>query len=128
MKTGQGNVSAHKPFISQSPILRICSIFLHYRPGVSPQCVQLQCHFHPTLCSYLWCHWKMTKLEPRQNFLFHTPQAENCPLFTPLALLHSAAARLQCMRVHSLRSMPDLVNSFLRCICICAVYSECVKE
>lgn len=24
----------------------------------------------------------MTKLEPQQNFLFHTPQAENCPLFT----------------------------------------------
>lgn len=38
MKTGQGNVSAHKPFISQSPTLRICSIFLHYRPDVSPVC------------------------------------------------------------------------------------------
>lgn len=59
-----------------------------------PQCVQLRCHFHPTLCSYLWCHWKMTKLEPQQNFLFHTPQAENCPLFTLLALFHPAVARL----------------------------------
>lgn len=38
MKTDQGNVSAHKPFISQSPIHRICSIFLHYRPDVTPVC------------------------------------------------------------------------------------------
>lgn len=37
-KTGHGNASAHKPFISQFPILRICSIFLHYRPDVSPVC------------------------------------------------------------------------------------------
>lgn len=59
-----------------------------------PQCVQLRCHFHPTRCSYLWCHWKMTKLEPRQNFLFHTPQAENCPLFLLLPLFHPAVARL----------------------------------
>lgn len=36
MKTGQGNVSAHKPFISQSPTLPICSISLHYRPDVFP--------------------------------------------------------------------------------------------
>lgn len=38
MKTSQGNVSAHKPFISQFPILRICSIFLHYRPDVRRAC------------------------------------------------------------------------------------------
>lgn len=84
-----------------------------------PQCVQLWCHFHLTRCSYLWCHWKMTKLEPQQNFLFHTPQAENCPLFLLLALFYPFIARPQ--HVHSLRSMPDLSILFTA---VCTFYSE----
>lgn len=110
---------------------RICSQAIHFpiphpsyllnlpllQTRCVPQCVQLLCHFHPTFCSYLWCHWKMTKLGPQQNFLFRTPQAENCPPFTLLALFHPAVAKLYYMRVHSRRSVPDLVNSFL-----CAVY------
>lgn len=97
----------------QSPILRICSIFLYYRPDVFPSVCSTGVISIRHFALSFGATGKMTKLEPQQNFLFHTPQAENCPLFTLLAPFHPVVAGLQYMLIHLLRSMPDRVTSFL---------------
>lgn len=53
-----------------------------YRPDL----LHLQCHF-PLFYIYiffcLFCfRFRTMKVKPQQNFLFHTPPAEKCPLFT----------------------------------------------
>lgn len=49
------------------------------------------------------------------------------PFFPRPAVFHPTVARLHYTRVHSLRSMADLVNSSPHHISICGSYSECIR-
>lgn len=93
VKTAQGNVSAHKPFISQSTNLRICSIFLHYRPDVTPVCAALVSFPSETLLLPLVSLENGKTGTTAELTVPHTT-SRKLPSFHSLAVFHPAVARL----------------------------------
>lgn len=122
VKTAQGNVSAHKPFISQSTILHICSVYLHYRPDVTPVYAALvsfpsETFVHTCGVNGKWQNWNHSR----------TYCSTHCKQKIALLSLSGCISSIY-THVHSLRSMLDLDNYFLCLISICAIHSQCIGD